>query len=897
MKNIAPLNRFTTGFRNNRRSSQWRLAILAAASAHCALAVLGQAPGTTTAKALGGSGSTNQMSEVIVTGNYTDVIPTEPIQSVVGFGKTLVETPRSVTVISAELLNSAGIENVEDLYQIAPSTYTNFRFGLQGGINVRNQAGDYYFRGIKKPDPQGNYRTIFTAFDSIEIVRGPASPIFGGGRIGGYLNFNPKTARSTTGKYLEKSEGKVSLSVGSWDRRVATLDYSGPVNGLPGDRKGGFYYFGYFEDSGSFYETAFDKHFINQFAFSADINDQWRLETGAVAQLSKGGLNGGINRVTQELFTQGKYWKGNLAVPLDTDGNGKISERELFGSRAGTATYNPVFVNFGTISTPSQLASLKKQAVDATGKPNGPLVDIVTGKPIGTGTSALTRLPEPWQLDYSSFKLVDVDYSKTLGEDYYQADVYDFFLDTINDGNERLTMRNQLYYHFYNQVKDGRNPFSQIQEPSVFEEKFVITHDADWMPSWWDAKFLASPNVRFTDTYRENTTNSDFDQRRDLMSGPDGGYRPNDTFYSFLDRRGLDGSAITQINSSKYWESGVGLLTDQTFLDKLNLVAGGRFDHVEGNHFEPAGVFRGKNAANIGTTASLDQRLTQTGTYSSGRDSALSWNSSVSYGLPYNIRPYFTIAQQAALIMDASDASVARSSWQNGAFGNSELLEAGIKSSLFKDKLFLTVAAFRQSRIAFTQGDAEASVDKTESEGVETEVRWAPNRNFSLVGSVVFSQAQYLAGSDQSVRINGRYAGFSDVIDPATGQVLVPAEAFGWGGVPQVRILGGDVYPEVPGIPDKIINLFATYTHDSGLGGSFGVTHQGGFSADRTLIWVLPEATVLNASLFYSRGQWSTKLDFKNITDELFFVRGANNGMIVGVRQPFNVEFTIARAF
>jgi iron complex outermembrane recepter protein len=897
MMNIEPLNRSVTGFHNSRRSSQWRRAILVAAGAHCAMAVLGQAPGTPTAKPLAGSGSTNQMSEVIVTGDYTEVIPTEPIQSVVGFGKTLVETPRSVTVVSAELLNAAGIENVEDLYRIAPSTYTNFRFGLQGGISVRTQAGDYYFRGIKKPDPQGNYRTIFTASDSIDIVRGPASPIFGGGRIGGYLNFNPKTARSTTGKYLEKSEGKVSLSVGSWDRRVATLDYGGPVKGLPGDRKGGFYYFGYFEDSGSFYETSFEKHFINQFAFSADINDQWRLETGAVAQLSKGGLNGGINRVTQELFTQGKYWRGNLAVPLDTDGNGKISERELFGSRPATATYNPIFVNFGTISTPSQLASLKKQAVDATGKPNGPLVDIVTGKPIGTGAAALTKLPEPWQLDYSSFKLVDVDYSKTLGEDYYQADVYDFFLDTINDGNERLTMRNQLFYHFYNQVKDGRNPFSQIQEPSVFEEKFVITHDADWMPSWWDAKFLASPNVRFTDTYREQTTNSDFDQRRDLMSGPAGGYRPNDTFYSFLDRPGLDGSAITQINSSKYWESGVGLLTDQTFLDKLNLVAGGRFDHVAGDHYEPAGVFRGKNAGNIGTTAALDQRLTSTGTYTSGHDSAMSWNGSVSYGLPYNIRPYFTIAQQAALIVDASDASVARNTWLSGAFGSSELHEAGIKTSLFKDKLFLTVAAFRQSRIAFSQGDAEASVDKTESQGIETEVRWAPTRNFSLVGSVVFSKARFLDGSDQTVRINGRYAGFSDVIDPATGRVLVPAEAFGWGGIPQVRILGGDVYPEVPGNPDKVVNLFATYTHDSGVGTSFGVTHQGGFSADRTLLWVLPEATVLNASLFYSRGKWNAKLDFNNITDELFFVRGPNNGMIVGVRQPFNVEFTIARAF
>ena len=131
------------------RSRQWRRAILAAAGAHWALSAFGQSPVPASATPPVSSGSTNQMKEVIVQGDYTEIIPTEPIQSVVGFGKSLVETPRSVTVVSAELLNSAGIENVEDLYRIAPSTYTNFRFGLQGGINVRNQAGDYYFRGIK----------------------------------------------------------------------------------------------------------------------------------------------------------------------------------------------------------------------------------------------------------------------------------------------------------------------------------------------------------------------------------------------------------------------------------------------------------------------------------------------------------------------------------------------------------------------------------------------------------------------------------------------------------------------------------------------------------------------------------------------------------------------------
>lgn len=885
---------------------RWMPLIAGAVAAHATPVVSAQTAGDPPAPAGGGlkvpdaakdAKATNRMEEVVVSGSFLDIVPTEPVQSVVGFAKPVVETPRSVSVLSAELLTSAGVENVEDLYRVAPSTYTNFRFGLQGGINVRNQAGDYYFRGMKKPDPQGNYRTIFTAFDSIEVVRGPASPIFGGGRIGGYLNFNPKTSRSADGKYMDSPEGKISVSYGSWDKRIATLDYGGPIKGLPGDRKAGFYYFGYLEDSGSYYETSFDKHLVNQLALSADLTESWRLETGAVGQFSKGGLNGGVNRVTQDLFTNGKYWSGGFSTKLDGNGDGKISDREIFASRPATATYNPVFVNFGTLSSKADAANLKKQRVDANGNPNGALVNVVTGAPIGTGAAALTGLPEAWKLDTSSFKLVDYDFARTLGEDYYKADIFDVFLDLIDDNNPDLTFRNQVYWHFYDQVKDGRNPFSQIQEPMVLEEKFTGSYKANWLPDWWETEFLMSPNIRYTDTFRENTTNSDYDQRRDLMSGPNGGFSPNDTFYSFLERRGLDGSAITQINDSQYVESGLGLMVDQTFVEKLNLMVGGRYDYVDGSHTQPAGVFGGKNAANVGTTANLDSRISTTESYTKGNDSALSWNASLSYAAPLKLRPYVTVAEQAALIVDASDGSVARASWLSGAYGRSRIYETGVKTSMLQDRLFATVAVFDQTRIAFSQGDAEASVDKTQSRGIETELRWAPTKSISVVASAVFSKARFLDGSDQTVRVNGRYAGFSDVRDPGTGRVVAPAEAFGWGGVPQVRLLGGDVYHEVPGIPDKILNLFVTYTHPFGIGTSMGISHQGSFAADRTEIWKLEDATVLNWSLFYNKGPWSSKFEINNLTDEQFFVRGANNGMMVGVRQPVNFEISLARTF
>jgi len=69
-----------------------------------------------------------------------------------GFDKPLMDTPRAITVVSSEMLDIGAIRSSEDLVKIAPSTYSNFRFGLQGNISIRNQTSDFYFRGMKRID-------------------------------------------------------------------------------------------------------------------------------------------------------------------------------------------------------------------------------------------------------------------------------------------------------------------------------------------------------------------------------------------------------------------------------------------------------------------------------------------------------------------------------------------------------------------------------------------------------------------------------------------------------------------------------------------------------------------------------------------------------------------------
>src|SRR5882724_8893450 len=278
------------------------------------------------------------------------IISNKPTPIAFGFDKPLMDTPRAITVVSSDMLDMGAIRSAEDLVKVAPATFSNFRFGLQGNISIRNQTSDFYFRGMKRLDPQGNFRTVFTANDSLEIVEGPASPIYGLGRIGGYVNFNPKSGRASTGKYLEQDTGSVKLTYGSYDKKIVTGDISGPVKIF--GKEGGYSIYAYVEDSGSYKVNGFHSDEIIQGTYSANMTKDFRLETGFVIQHSYGGLPGGDNHTTRDTIASQSYWSGGYSYKLDENGDGKLSEREIrdsyfFGIPQANAVPGAVKVQIG----------------------------------------------------------------------------------------------------------------------------------------------------------------------------------------------------------------------------------------------------------------------------------------------------------------------------------------------------------------------------------------------------------------------------------------------------------------------------------------------------------------------------------------------------------------------
>ena len=70
------------------------------------------------------------------------IIPTGPIESVFGFDKTLLETPRSASIISIETMEQYGITEIDDLIVLAPGSFTQSFFGAAGALDLRGTPGE-----------------------------------------------------------------------------------------------------------------------------------------------------------------------------------------------------------------------------------------------------------------------------------------------------------------------------------------------------------------------------------------------------------------------------------------------------------------------------------------------------------------------------------------------------------------------------------------------------------------------------------------------------------------------------------------------------------------------------------------------------------------------------------
>jgi len=564
-------------------------------------------------------------------------LPGQDVESVFGFGKSILETPRSASTISREQMERFNVSDIDELVAFAPGTFTQSFFGVAGSLDVRGTPGETYFRGVKRLDNPGNYPTPIGASSRIDIVRGPASPIYGPSKIGGYLNFNPKSARASSGQYLDKPEGAMSYTTGSWEKSILTAEVGGPAS--VGGKEMGYYLYGELENSGSYYDNTATDQTVLQASFNVDITDNLRLEFGGMYHDFDGNQVAGWNRLTQDLVDTGTYITGT-ALPLDTDGDGQISHEE-----------------YGAVN----IAGNSFFYVPASSFTDDEATDLMKLQNVGSTTLQGNQV------------LVAPD-------DQLANEAITLYFDTIYF-SDNWEIRNQFFYDAYDNINENAYGFSQFHDSWVIEDKLIFA--TEYENDSLLAQFQFSPSIRYTDFEHGDDFTFEYFNRRDLTM-------PS----SALDKRLLStrsGKNYDNYDVGNYLDLGIAAMTDLTWEWGLNLVLGARYDTID---------IESTSRTDLLLFAAGDETPEYAEETVDGWSWNASISYEFEFGLiPYftAAEQATLVAGQGAEI----GVGQLNQPGGSGAFDTSKLTEYGIKGSLLDDTLYFALSAFEQERTDF----------------------------------------------------------------------------------------------------------------------------------------------------------------------------------------------------
>jgi len=157
-----------------------------------------------------------------------------PVATVGGGVPTPIrDIPQSVTVINSALMQAQGATNLADALRNVPGITLGAAEGgtIGNNFNLRgfNARTDLYLDGMR--DRGQYYRDVFS-LDSVEVLQGPSSMLFGRGSTGGIINQVsklPSLAPFATGQ----------LSVGTQPSVRGTADYNQPIDATSAFRLAG----------------------------------------------------------------------------------------------------------------------------------------------------------------------------------------------------------------------------------------------------------------------------------------------------------------------------------------------------------------------------------------------------------------------------------------------------------------------------------------------------------------------------------------------------------------------------------------------------------------------------------------------------------------------------------
>ncbi len=440
------------------------------------------------------------------------------------------------------------------------------------------------------------------------------------------------------------------------------------------------------------------------------------------------------------------------------------------------------------------------------------------------------------------------------------ADSLAIYFDVVAE-LERFSLRQKLFIDFADRHIVSSYGFSQTHRTLLVEERIEAAFNNIEVGDALDVDLVIAPNLRYYDTRARQDLAFEFFNRRDISKPP-----------SALDLRvpsygNEDTDPFTLDVSTEWLNLGIAALADFTLLEHLSLLAGARWDHYD---------LRSRNGPDVFAFATPNAKASK-------KQGEFSWSLSASLALG-GWRPYVTFAEQA-LTLGGQSGEVSVNNVEGGPLGRSRLKEAGLKFAGLDGRLQATLAFYDQKRIDYSAlADSNLAV---RGKGVEFDLRAAFSERLALLFSATRSRIY-------REPLTSRF-----IFAPAAITGFAPEDQYG--GNP-VTVLPGDDrrFRQRGALPEYVVSAGGSYRFGNGFGLNLTASRVGKAWSGVARTVRLPDYTLVNASLSWTRGPWQASLAVNNALDKLYFQGNFPQifgDLVVLPRPPRNWRLTLSRRF
>ncbi len=776
------------------------------------------------------------IAEETATEESGSLLPTDRnVDSVMFSNMSLLDLPRSVTVLSPEAMEQFQLDDVYDLANVVPGASVTNYYGVPGIPTTRGLFTSIYFNGMQRVWNRNGYPTSFGSLEAMDYVKGPPPATYSAASPGGYVNFIPKSP------YFDEFRGSFKVSVGSWDHYNAQLDFGGPI--LIGDTPAAYRVSITAQDAESYYDEIFDDYTSVYASMKIRLSDTMRLFFGGEYYAHRSKEVVGWNRVTQDLIDRGEYIIGNPVTDLTGD---VFAYTLADGTELSFTNLSP-----GTINRPAL----------ATATPFGGTKGSFDGSFLALSGFASSGFDPALYGD-------NIDFYKTLGaidnpgpgittvkipgslvltddDDFADADTYLLFADLVVDPSPDFKITYKFFIDGYEREKESTYGYGEFGENFTMENKLIFEQQID---QYEGVTLSYGISARYEDALAKTDFTIEPFSRRDIT-------QPVDPNTVLIAGGKVDSSGTTQWDpfgswDTQMWNFGAFINSHIRFTEKWSIVAGARLDHATWDRAVPFGLGADFNSGDLG----------------GGGTSYTNFSISPSYKINEDTTAYYTYQIGTSFQGYYVSGSVSAGDTN---FQESSLHELGLRTSYLDGTLYTATTFFYQDLTNFDSRGGQAVPQR--GSGVEFEMTYLPTEALTIRANLTWQEHYY--------RTNTLPGG----LVPLTPEEIVDfagifAADFGGRPVPDGPI---GLYPEWSG------SLFVMYEFGNGFGISGGPRYVDGVYANPDKTLKLPSFVEFSANVFWENDTWKVMISGKNLTDEDIFYPGdvfAGNSILL--KQP-----------